>query len=342
MHIQCPESLRAYNTLALSAQAAALVRITDTRDLVQALEWAEQRQLPVVTLGQGSNIVIADDLQALVLCMATTGREILAQDDSSISLRVQAGEDWHALVGWTLDQGYHGLENLALIPGTVGAAPIQNIGAYGVELNSMVETVHALDLKTRETLKLSNPECEFAYRDSVFKGRFRDRFIITALDLTLSRQPRLQLGYPALAEYLERQSTEDVSSRDVFAAVVDIRQSRLPDPALEPNAGSFFKNPVVSQDKAHALQEHFPELPCYAQDNDQVKLPAAWLIEACGWKGKREGDVGIHPGHALVMVNYGAAIGADLLGFARRIEHSVSEKFGVPLEIEPRVYGQNS
>lgn len=339
MHILCPESLKSYNTLALSAEASALVRVTDMKQLLEALDWAGQRELPVIPLGQGSNVVIAENLQALVLCMATSGRQVLQEDDSEVLLRVSAGENWHQLVEWTLQQGYHGLENLALIPGTVGAAPIQNIGAYGVELGSMIAAVHALRVSDGERVRLGPQECEFAYRDSVFKGRLRDQFIITSVDLALGKQPQLHTGYPALSQYLSQNSVTNPCARDVFEAVVSIRSDRLPDPLVEHNAGSFFKNPIVTADKAAELQDSFPDLPAYAQDNSDMKLPAAWLIEACGWKGKREGDVGIHPGHALVVVNYGDATGKELLAFTSQISQSVRERFDLSLEIEPRVYG---
>lgn len=339
MHILCPESLKSYNTLALSAEASALVRVTHMKQLLEALEWAGQRELPVIPLGQGSNVVIAENLQALVLCMATSGRKVLQECDSEVFLRVSAGENWHQLVEWTLGQGYYGLENLALIPGTVGAAPIQNIGAYGVELDSMIAAVHAVSTSNNERVSLSPKECEFAYRDSVFKRRLRDQFIITSVDLKLSKQPQLHTRYPALSQYLSHNAVTEPCARDVFEAVVSIRSNRLPDPAVEHNAGSFFKNPVVSADKAAKLQDVFPGLPAYEQDNGDVKLPAAWLIEACGWKGKRQGDVGVHPGHALVVVNYGDATGKELLAFTSQISQSVRERFDVSLEIEPRVYG---
>jgi len=339
VRISSPESLRRHNTLALPACASHFARIDSAGDLLEALEWADVRQLPVIPLGQGSNVVLANDLQALVLRIATQGREVLDRNDSRVQLRVQAGEDWHALVSWTLEQGYFGLENLALIPGTVGAAPIQNIGAYGVELDTLVVAVHALDRVTGEALVLDREACQFAYRDSAFKGDLRDQLVITAVDFSLSRRCTVQLGYPALAEHLQEKGVQDIDAKAVFDAVVELRRSRLPDPGVAPNAGSFFKNPLITANVADELRERYPDLPCYPQESGAVKLPAAWMIQACGWKGRREGEVGVHPGHALVLVNHGAASGQQLLQFAGRVADSVRDKFGVELEIEPRVYG---
>lgn len=339
MHILYAESLLPYNTLALPGKASALAQVSDVAELLEALAWAEQHTLPVIPLGEGSNVVIADDLQALVLHLQNRGREVLDESDDHVLLRIQAGENWHALVDWSLGQDYHGLENLALIPGTVGAAPIQNIGAYGVELDTLVEAVHAMSVASGERLTLTTRDCEFAYRDSVFKGRLRDQLIIVAVDLKLARQPQLRTGYPALADYLDRECSGAITSRDIFDAVVSIRRSRLPDPALEPNAGSFFKNPVVSEETAAGLRQQFPALPGYPQSGGRVKLPAAWLIENCGWKGGRAGNVGMHPDHALVLVNYGGASGSEVLAFAALVAESVRERFGVNLEIEPRIYG---
>ncbi len=339
MRILCAESLRDRNTLALPATAEALAVVHGEEDLREAFAWAAARQLPVLPLGSGSNVVLSGNLKALVVCLATTGREILRQGDESIVLGVAAGEAWHPLVEWCLEQGYFGLENLALIPGTVGAAPIQNIGAYGVELQSFVERVHALRIDTGEPLVLSGQDCEFAYRDSVFKHRLRDALIITRVDLRLSRQPDVRADYPTLARALDQSGIGAPTPRDVFDAVVDIRSSRLPDPAREPNAGSFFKNPRLPIAAAQELAGRFPGLPLYPHGSGEAKLPAGWLIEHCGWKGYRDGAVGVHPQHALVIVNYGGGDGKAVLALAERIADSVSERFAVALEIEPRVYG---
>lgn len=340
MRILFDDPLQARNTLALNARARALVSVASDEQLQEALAWARREQLPVLPLGEGSNVVFAGDLDGLVVCMATRGIEVLAQCDRSVSLRIAAGENWHALVGRCLDRGWYGLENLALIPGTAGAAPVQNIGAYGVELAPLVEAVHTVAVADGESRTLTPAECAFGYRDSVFKGRWRDSQIITALDLRLSLAPRVHTDYPVLARALEQRQLAQASPRDVYDAVIDIRRSRLPDPAREPNAGSFFKNPVIDAGLARDLARQFPGLPEYPQSGDTVKLPAAWLIDYCGWKGYRGDGVGVHTEHALVLVNLGGNSGDKLLALAAEIVASVRDTFGIELEIEPGIYGQ--
>lgn len=340
MRIRCAESLQDKNTLALPAAATALGRVESLQDLHQGLEWAQSHHHVVIPLGEGSNVVFAGDLSGLALQVANRGIQLLESTADRIVLRVAAGENWHGLVSWCCAQGYHGLENLALIPGTVGAAPIQNIGAYGVELSALLRAVHAVEIDSGQAFVLNARECEFDYRDSVFKGRLRDRVVITAVDLCLSRLPEVNTDYPSLAAYLREEGIVEPSPQQVLAAVTAIRRARLPDPQLEPNAGSFFKNPVVSVERAGVLQQLAPGLPVYPQGNARAKVPAAWLIEACGWKGRREGGVGVHPDHALVLVHYGGASGAELLALADRIAASVAERFDVQLEVEPRIYGQ--
>ena len=340
MHPARDVPLDSLNTLALRARAAALVAVPDDGALGQALAWARAQGLPVMPLGQGSNVVLAGDIEALVVRQASTGARLLGEEGDWARLRVAAGQDWHTLVEWTLGQGLYGLENLALIPGTAGAAPIQNIGAYGVELAPFVECVHALSIEDGQAMAMTREECEFGYRDSAFKHRWRDQLVITALDLKLSRVPEVRADYPALAAHLAASDSPEVTPRVVFEAVVAIRRSKLPDPARIPNAGSFFKNPVLDAQHGQHLQQRFPELPVYAQPDGRVKLPAAWLIDHCGWKGRRVGGVGVHPEHALVLANYGADSGERLLQLAAEIAASVAECFGVELAIEPRVYGR--
>ena len=339
MHILRDEALRDGNTLHLPARARALIDLDDVGDLPAACEWARHSALNIIPLGQGSNVVLAGDLDALVLRLRNRGIELWEEDAGSVLLRVAAGEDWHSLVKWCLDRGYFGLENLALIPGTAGAAPIQNIGAYGVELQSFLERVHVTELATGRANVLAAGECQFGYRHSIFKASLRDRVVITAIELRLSRSASVDIQYPALASFFRGRPPQDVTPLEVFDAVVSIRRSRLPDPSVLPNVGSFFKNPLVEQADADALLESFPGLPVFPQPRGMVKLAAAWLIEHCGWKGCREGDVGVHPDHALVLVNYGEGTGEQLLSLAARIITSVREVFGLDLAIEPRVYG---
>ena len=341
MKISLDEPLQAFNTLSLVARGQALAEVHDDEELREALLWARDNKSTVTVLGEGSNVVLAGDLSTLVLVQGNRGIDVLSDDRDEVVLRVAAGEDWHDLVDWSLEQGFYGLENLALIPGTVGAAPIQNIGAYGVELEFFVEAVHALRIDSSEPLTLSGGECQFAYRDSVFKHDLRDQLVITSVDLRLSKIAKLWLAYPTLASVFADRPAEDLTPRDVFEAVVGIRQSRLPDPRVEPNAGSFFKNPVLESAQADALVSSFPNLPAYPQSEGRMKFPAAWLIDHCGWKGHREEGVGVHPDHALVLVNYGGNSGERLLELAHKIAASVEVTFGIELEIEPRVYGGN-
>lgn len=331
--------LQGYNTLSLDARAEAFVEIDTDRDLLDALAWARDRQLPVVPLGEGSNVVLAGDLDALVLHMASRGIEVLERADDTVILRVAAGENWHQLVTWCLDAGFHGLENLALIPGTAGAAPIQNIGAYGVEFDSVFLRLHAVDMVDGSARVFDRKACAFGYRDSVFKGGLRDRLVITAVELQLSTRPVVDVRYPSLSDFFEMAGVAAPAPQDVYDAVVSIRSSRLPDPLLEPNAGSFFKNPVLTPDEMRKLAVTAQGITCYPQPDGTLKVPAAWLIERCGWKGHRRGGTGIHDRHALVLVNHGDNDGGKLLALAADVAASVRETYGVELEIEPRVYG---
>lgn len=331
-------SLQLLNTLRLAASATALRAPDDVDALRVTLNEAATSKLPVVVLGEGSNVVLAGDLDALVLCYRGLGREVTYRGSERVSLRVGGGENWHALTVWTLEQGYYGLENLALIPGTVGAAPIQNIGAYGVELSRFIDRVQVMNIDSGELYQLTAAECAFGYRDSVFKRQLRDRCVITAVDLTLSRRDCPHTRYTALSDYLDAGGHE-VTAPEVHRAVVALRRARLPDPASVPNVGSFFKNPVVPAAHAQALARDNPGMPSFDLPDGRIKIPAGWLIEACGWKGYSAGGVGVHPGHALVLVNSGCDSGAAVLALARRIQDSVRQRFGCELEIEPRIYG---
>jgi UDP-N-acetylmuramate dehydrogenase len=274
-----------------------------------------------------------------LLHLACDAARIVEASDDDALVHVEAGFEWDALVDWTLDHGLQGLENLALIPGQTGAAPIQNIGAYGVEVGTFIEGVHAYDRQASGFVRLDRAQCRFGYRDSVFK-REPERWIVTALDLRLPKRGPPQLGYAGLVEELEAMGNAAPTPHNVAAAVRRIRRRKLPDPAVEGNAGSFFKNPVVPEKVAVALQARFPNLPVFrAAQRDERKLSAAWLIEQAGWRGHREGDAGISAQHALVLVNLGHATGAELIALARRVMTSVQEQFGVVLEPEPRIIG---
>jgi UDP-N-acetylmuramate dehydrogenase len=301
--------------------------------------YAMLRDGPVLVLGGGSNLLFADDPAGTVLALGGQRIDLIRDDGDQAIVRADAGVEWHALVLWTLGQGLAGLENLALIPGTVGAAPIQNIGAYGVQVDEFIQAVEAWDRQNGEWVRLDAEACAFSYRDSIFK-QDADRYLISAIELRLPLLHALRLGYAGIAEEMQAMGVELPVAADVANAVIAIRRRKLPDPDVLGNAGSFFKNPVLPLEQVEVLLQHFPGLPVYPADqDDRRKLSAAWMIEACGWKGFREGDAGVAPQHALVLVNHGSATGAELLALARRVSASVLEKFGVPIEPEPRLIG---
>ena len=333
--------LRARNTFGVEARADMLVEVRDAAALPDLFENAMLRNGPVLVLGGGSNLLFAGDPPGVVLTLDGQDIRILEDDGEAALVRADAGVEWHAFVLWTLGHGLAGLENLALIPGTVGAAPIQNIGAYGVEVRERIQVVEAFDRDSRAIARLPAAECAFAYRDSRFK-REPERWIVTAVEFRLPRTPELRLGYAGIADELARAGIQSPTASQVAEAVCRVRRSKLPDPAVLGNAGSFFKNPIVQRELAEALGREHPALPVFpGPDGASCKLSAAWLIEACGWKGHREGDAGVSERHALVLVNHGGATGAQLLDLARRIAASVRERFGVALEPEPRIIGDS-
>lgn len=328
--------LRALNSFGIAARARWLARARSREAVVAALAHAGQHELAVHVLGAGSNVVIAGDLAAMVLLPELRGIEWLGEEHGYLVVRAAAGENWHAFVLETLARGACGLENLALIPGTVGAAPIQNIGAYGVELDRFVRAVEVFDRRERRFLRLLAGDCGFRYRDSRFKHE-DGRHLIVAVEFGLRRTPQLVLDYAGLREELAAAGVLRPQPQDVMRAVCAIRRRKLPDPAVIGNAGSFFKNPVLPLAQAQALRARHPDLPVHAAEAGQAKLAAGWLIERCGWKGRRIGAAGVHAAHALVLVNHGGASGTEILDLAGQIVADVQARFGVALEIEPRV-----
>ena len=323
------------NTFRIAAHATWLVEIHDPGAIPEILARPEVKSQPLLVLGEGSNVLFTRDFDGAVLTFDTRGMEMLENDGETARVRATAGEDWHGLVRWTLAQGLCGLENLSLIPGTVGAAPMQNIGAYGAELSETLEIVEAYDRTRGESVRLSRAQCGFSYRQSVFKQQ-PERWIVTAVELCLRRNAPLKLDYAGVREELAALNLAQPTAADVSEAVCRLRRRKLPDPAVIGNAGSFFKNPVVSPNQAAQLQSEHAGLPVFNVP-DGKKLSAAWLIEQCGWKGFREGDAGVSDKHALVLVNYGCATGAQIWSLAQRIRDSVQEKFGIRLEPEPRI-----
>ena len=348
-------SLRAYNSFQLESRAQWLQHIDSEASLQSALNWAKTQDLPITVLGQGSNSILQAAIPGLTLINRIAGREILSDTEESVVVKIGAGEDWHETVLWCHEHGFYGLENLALIPGSVGAAPVQNIGAYGVELSELLVRVHAIDRHSGESVVLSNAECEFSYRDSLFKRLEGRDFIITAIELELRRAEELRVTYPALVAYLDTQlgerleadesnpedkrSLPQASHREVLHAVIEIRRSKLPDPALIPNVGSFFKNPVLLTAAMEALQIKHPDMPVFEVDETHSKIPAGWLIDSLGWRGKTLGGVGVHQHHALVLVNRGALSAEAVMTLAEEIQQSVRDTFGIDLVMEPAVLG---
>ena len=329
--------LKKLNTLSVSATARYYMDVASLNDLRRALAWAQDNGYKTLVLGSGSNLVFAGNFDGLVIRMQIAARSWEQVDETGATLVLGAGENWHDAVLYAAGAGYRGIENLALIPGTAGAAPVQNIGAYGVELCDTLISVTALDRDSNELVCLDNTQCGFAYRDSLFK-RSPGRYIITGIKLRLSRTKPLQLGYRDLEDYLGDAVSPELDALTVAEAVMAIRRRKLPDPEMIPNAGSFFKNPVVSADKHSQLQAAHPDVVGYPQ-NGTVKLAAAWLIDQSGWKGYRNALVGVHNRQALVLINHSGGAGSDVLKLASEIRQSVQERFGVNLEMEPGIVG---
>lgn len=332
-------SLKGYNTLGVDVAARFFVAVQSLEQLQDALAWAQQRKVAVFLLGGGSNLVLTADLDMLVIHLQLQGISILSEDAEYARIEVQAGENWHAFVQWSLAQGFSGLENLSLIPGNIGAAPVQNIGAYGVELKDHLESVFFYDRKTQQTQRFMTEECQFAYRDSLFK-RESGRRVILSVIFKLPKLPVLKLDYGDLRGYLAKQQITQPTPQDVSRAVCEVRAEKLPDPNKLANTGSFFKNPVVSAEHAEQLKQNYPSIVNFAQDDGQVKLAAGWLIDQAGWKGIRQGDAGVHAKQALVLVNYGTATGKQILELAAQIQADILQRFAVELEIEPNVIGR--
>ncbi|MDB5984689.1 MAG: UDP-N-acetylenolpyruvoylglucosamine reductase [Pseudomonas sp.] len=337
LQVQSAVSLKPFNTFGVEVQAQAFAEAHSDDDVRQALAYSTEHGMPLLVIGGGSNLLLTADIQALVLRMHSRGLRILSDDGERVVVEAEAGEAWHPFVLWSLEQGLSGLENLSLIPGTVGAAPMQNIGAYGVEIKNVFHSLTALDRQTGELREFNLDDCAFAYRDSVFKHQVA-RWLILRVRFVLSRAVHLHLDYGPVRQRLDELGIEQPTPSDVSRAICAIRSEKLPDPAVLGNAGSFFKNPMVSAELAAELKREHPGLVAYPQADGQVKLAAGWLIEQAGWKGFREGDAGVHRLQSLVLVNYGNATGLQLLNLAQRIQTDIAQRFQVTLEMEPNLY----
>jgi UDP-N-acetylmuramate dehydrogenase len=330
MHILNNISLKPYNTFGIAARAEHFCDINSLNDLEKALQLQEYPKKLV--LSGGSNILITGDIQGLVLHINLKGIELVSADGEYAIVKVMAGENWHQLVLWTLDQDYGGLENLSLIPGNTGTAPIQNIGAYGVELKDVFLSCEAMDRERRTLKTFTKEQCQFGYRDSYFKDEGKDRYIITSVTFRLTKiNHKLNTTYGNIEDELKKQGVHTPGIRDISNAVIAIRQSKLPDPKVLGNSGSFFKNPVITSKEFAIFMVDHPNAPFYRVSRDTYKIPAGWLIEQCGFKGKRYGDAGVHQNQALVLVNYGNATGKEILHLANRIIEEVRQKFDIQI-----------
>ena len=328
-------SLKPFNTFGLEAHAAHFCAFQSIEELREAL--AQKAELPLLVLGGGSNMLITQNFQGLVLKNELKGIELIRETADYFFVEAQAGENWHQFVLTAIDNGWAGVENLSLIPGTVGAAPMQNIGAYGVELEQVFDHLKALEISSGAIKTFDHSACEFGYRESVFKKVLKGKYIITSVTFRLNKQPAFNTSYGAIQETLDAMGVKELSIKAVSDAVIQIRQSKLPDPAKIGNAGSFFKNPTVDKIDYEGLRAEFVNIPGYHLPENKVKIPAAWLIEQAGWKGKTFGEIGVHKNQPLVLVNYGNGEGQKIKELAYEIQASVRNTFGIELSPEVNI-----
>lgn len=331
-------ALQPFNTFGIAVTARQMLRLSSEEEVIQHFlndDFKAQKQL---ILGGGSNLLFQQDyFDGIILKNEIKGKTVESETEEEVIVRAGAGENWHEFVLWTLAQGYFGLENLSLIPGTVGASPVQNIGAYGVELQDVFASAIAIHKQTGQKHVFKSTDCEFGYRNSVFKTKYKDQFCITSVSFRLSKKPIINDSYGAIKNTLEAMHLTVITPKAVSDAVIQIRSSKLPNPAVIGNAGSFFKNPEISNTQLTRLQTHYPAIIHYPLANEMEKIPAGWLIEQCGWKGKKVGNTGTYQHQALVLVNHGNATGAEIVALAERIEASVFKKFGIQLSREVNI-----
>lgn len=329
------KSLKEYNTFHLEAAARYFIEVSSINELSELLSDPQWKNTPKLVLGGGSNVLLTKDINALVIRIAIKGKEIIQEDSEIIRLKVGAGETWHEFVLYCVESGYAGIENLSLIPGTVGAAPMQNIGAYGVEIKEVFEELECIEIETGKIHQFTKDECRFGYRESIFKNEVKDKYIITSVTFRLSKTPEFKISYGDIQKTLEANDVKEISIQQISRAVIQIRKSKLPDPAELGNAGSFFKNPEIPTVDYERLKLKYPELPGYPTASvDVTKVPAGWLIEKAGWKGYREGQAGVHEKQALVLVNYGGATGNQIKELAKKVQDSVWQNFSIQLSTE--------
>lgn len=329
--------LRPFNTFGVKIMARKLAMITSKNDLVELYDSGLLNNTKVLILSKGSNILFTDHFEGLVLLNQIWGKKVVKEDDNNVWLRVSSGEFWPSLVDYTVEKGWGGLENMTDIPGKIGAAPIQNIGAYGTELKDVIESVEAFYLRTGQFVELTNSECEFSYRSSIFKTTHKNKYFINSVLLKLTKKPKVNLSYKPLTDAFADVNIDDVTIADVSKKVAEIRNSKIPNPDKLKNAGSFFKNPIIDGLVLDNIKTSHPSIPYHKVDNNSYKISAAWLIEQSGWKGKREGDVGVYDKHALIIINFDNASGKEIFNYANTIQKSVFSKFGIKLDFEVNV-----
>jgi len=326
--------LSSYNTFGIQARTRYFAKISSVAELTNL---SVDHKLPLMILGGGSNVLFTRDFDGYILRNEIKGIEKTSEDEDHVYLRVGAGENWHGFVEYSISQGYAGIENLALIPGFTGASPMQNIGAYGVEIRDVFHRLDAFHLHDGELVSFAAKDCEFGYRESVFKRKFKGLFAISHVEFRLNKKPVFNTRYGAIEQELEKMQVKEPSIRAIADAVINIRRSKLPDPAVIGNAGSFFKNPEIPLEKFDILKSKFPGIIGYPIDNNRIKLAAGWLIEHAGWKGYREGNAGVHDKQALVLVNYGGAKGSDIYALSSKIIDSIRDRYNVELEREVNI-----
>ncbi len=336
MNIKQNISLKSYNTFGISAIAEHFVSVSNANDLKDILDLKEYPNKLI--LGGGSNMLLTKDFNGLVIHVNLKGINIVSEDENHVFVKANAGENWHEFVLWCLKYSFGGIENLSLIPGNVGTAPIQNIGAYGVELKDSFESCEAISIESKKSQLFSKSDCDFGYRNSIFKQQEKGNFIITSVTFKLTKHNhQLHINYGAITSQLKLRDIKHPTIQDVSNTVIAIRESKLPNPKEIGNSGSFFKNPVISKSQYNTLVENFKDIPCYPISRDTVKIPAGWLVEKAGFKGKRFGDYGVHKNQALVLVNYGNARGEDILNLSKLIQHTIKRLFNVSIEAEVNI-----
>lgn len=334
MTVQTNVSLKPYNTFGIDATAKYFVEVSSIEQLQDILQNPEYQNIERLILGGGSNLLLTKDFEGIVIKISIKGIEKFKENDENIWLKVGAGEVWHDLVMYCVNHNYAGVENLSLIPGTVGAAPMQNIGAYGVEIKEVFESLEAIEIKTGKSRIFTKDECQFGYRESIFKHAVKGEYVIVTVNFKLSKTPVYHVEYGAIKDTLVEMGIDQLSIKAISDAVISIRQSKLPNPAEIGNAGSFFKNPEIPKAQFDLLKEQFPTIPSYPVNEQTVKVPAGWLIEQVGWKGQRFGDIGVHAKQALVLVNFGGGKGNEIKELSQKIQDSIKEKFGIQLHAE--------